>query len=109
MSAKSSVACSRCTNTFLEDLNFYALENLGYMSSSACSGCRFFVNVAQRYKRDTADDAQTQLLMRRPSKDSNLVDIYHVRNNDEDTSITMSYKLRLGATSGMYPTQDPSQ
>lgn len=105
MSANESATCSRCTNILLEDLNFYALGNLGSMNSSGCPGCRFFVNVALRYRCNISDESGTQMLMRRTSKDVNLVDVYYVRNDNGDTSITMAHKLRLCATFGMQLSQ----
>ncbi|OAK97395.1 HET-domain-containing protein [Phaeosphaeriaceae sp. SRC1lsM3a] len=100
MSTNNSTICPRCTNIALQGLNFYALENLGYMISSECPGCFFFVEVALKHNIDVAAELQTQILLARPSKDGNLVYAYYVRNSDGNLNIKMAHKLRLCASFG---------
>lgn len=101
MSAMKPATCSRCTNIVLEEHDNYSLGSLGYMASSSCLGCRFFVDVAQRYNLNIADEKQTQMLMRRSFKDANLVDVYYVCNKSGESSTVRTHKLRLCATFGM--------
>ena len=51
------------------------------MITSECPSCRFFLKVAQRYEIDATAEPQTQILLRRRSKDENIVDVYYVRKN----------------------------
>jgi hypothetical protein len=96
-----SATCARCTNIILDDENFYALQSLGYMISFQCPGCDFFLKVAKKHKIDVLVESQTQVLLRRRSKDVNLVDVYYVRKNGSNLTITRLHQLRLCATFGM--------
>ena len=82
--------------------NFYALQNLGYRITSECPSCRFFLKVAQSYEIDAKAELQAQILLRRPSKDENIVDVYYVHKNGSSLSITRQHQLRLCAAFGMY-------
>jgi hypothetical protein len=105
MSALVPATCNRCTGIVLDDDNFYALQNMGYMISSECPGCSFFLRVAESYGIDVKMELQTQILLRRPSKDENLVDVYYVRKNGSSLDITRIHCLRLCAAFGMYVEQ----
>lgn len=101
MSVVIPSTCPRCTGILLEDENFYALQSLGYMISSECQGCAFFLEVAKRHDIDVTVELQTQILLRRFSKDGNLVDVYYVRKNGSNLTITRIHQLRLCAAFGM--------
>jgi len=72
------------------------------MITSECPSCRFFLKVAQRYEIDATAEPQTQILLRRRSKDENIVDVYYVRKNGSSLSITRQHQLGLCAAFGMY-------
>ncbi|KAF2856645.1 HET-domain-containing protein [Plenodomus tracheiphilus IPT5] len=92
--------CPRCTGILLDDENFYGLQSLGYMVSSECPGCDFFLEVAKRHGIDETVESQTQILLRRRSENRNLVDVYYVRRNSSNLSITLKHQLRLCAAFG---------
>jgi hypothetical protein len=96
--------CPRCTGIILDDENFYALQNFGYMISSKCLGCDFFLEVAKIHEIDVKNELQTQILLRRCSKDSNLVDVWYVRMNGSSLSLTGLHQFRICAAYGMFMT-----
>jgi hypothetical protein len=75
------------------------------MSSAECLSCDFFFKVAKRYNIDVTDGSQTQILLRRCSKDGNLVYVYYLRRQGVELDVTGIHQLRLCATLGMYLNQ----
>jgi hypothetical protein len=98
MSAVVPATCSRCPGILLHDEDFYVLQNLDYMTSSECPGCGFFLRVAKRYNIDVTDGSQTQILLRRCSKDGDLVYVYYLRRQGVKLAVTGLHQLRLCAT-----------
>ena len=87
--------CHRCAGISLEDGLLYALLNIGSMILSGCPGCNFFLEAARRHYVSVEDALETQVLLRRPNRDKNLVDVLFVKTDGSDVTVENKFQLRM--------------